>query len=44
MLQWFLLQQIGLAKEFEQLVRGDRQYEIVGKVTMGLVCFRLKVR
>ena len=38
-----LLQQIALAKEFEQMVRGDRQYEIIGEVTMGLVCFRVKV-
>ncbi|KAF6036397.1 DDC [Bugula neritina] len=34
--------QIALAKEFEKMVRGDRQYEIIGEVTMGLVCFRLK--
>lgn len=27
---------------FESLVRLDERFEIVGKVTLGLVCFRLK--
>ena len=39
----FNLKQISLAKKFEQLIRGDDTFEIVGDVLMGLVCFRLKV-
>lgn len=35
-------EQVKLAKEFEQLVLADPQFEVVGPVTMGLVCFRLK--
>ncbi|XP_050413559.2 aromatic-L-amino-acid decarboxylase [Patella vulgata] len=31
-----------LAKLFETLVSGDNRFEVLGKVTMGLVCFRLK--
>jgi glutamate/tyrosine decarboxylase-like PLP-dependent enzyme len=31
-----------LAKEFEKYVREDVRFEILGKVTMGLICFRLK--
>lgn len=31
-----------LAKEFEQYILADSRFEILGKVTMGLVCFRLK--
>ena len=38
-----ILQQVALAKEFEELVRSDSDYEIIGEVTLGLVCFRLKV-
>ena len=34
---------MGLAKLFERYVQNDSQFEILGKVTMGLVCFRLKV-
>lgn len=33
---------INLAKEFEKLVSSDSRFEIFGKVTLGLVCFRLK--
>ena len=28
---------------FEQLVLSDSRFEILGKVSLGLVCFRLKV-
>jgi glutamate/tyrosine decarboxylase-like PLP-dependent enzyme len=38
------LQQVGLAKEFEELVKQDDRFEVTGPVNMGLVCFRLKVR
>jgi len=38
-----LLQDIRLAHQFEDLVKGDDRFEIVQKVVMGLVCFRLKV-
>ncbi|CAG0896050.1 unnamed protein product [Darwinula stevensoni] len=31
-----------LAKKFEELVRKDVRFEVVNKVQMGLVCFRLK--
>lgn len=31
-----------MAKHFEKLVLSNDKYEIVGEVTMGLVCFRLK--
>ena len=31
-----------LAKVFEKLVEADDRFEIVGEVTLGLVCFRLK--
>lgn len=31
-----------MAKEFEKYVREDARFEILGKVTMGLICFRLK--
>ncbi len=34
---------IRLAKEFEKLVLSDHRFEIFGRVTLGLVCFRLKV-
>lgn len=33
---------IALASEFETLVVADPRFEIVGEVTLGLVCFRLK--
>lgn len=31
-----------MAKYFESLVNKDDRFEIVGEVTLGLVCFRLK--
>lgn len=31
-----------MAKHFEKLVQSDPRFEIVGEVTLGLVCFRLK--
>lgn len=34
--------QVNLAKEFENLVRSDDNFEVVYPVKMGLVCFRLK--
>ena len=37
------LQQISLAKEFEKLVKNEDQFELIGEVEMGLVCFRHKV-
>uniref|UniRef100_A0A6A7G1P7 Aromatic-L-amino-acid decarboxylase n=1 Tax=Hirondellea gigas TaxID=1518452 RepID=A0A6A7G1P7_9CRUS len=42
-LQEHIRRQIGLAKEFEELVRSDQRFEVVAPVTMGLVCIRLKV-
>ena len=36
-------QDVRLAKEFEALVRKDERFEVTHDVTMGLVCFRLKV-
>ena len=42
-LQQHIRRQVGLAKEFEALVRGDSRFEIVTETSMGLVCFRLKV-
>ncbi|CAH1272841.1 DDC [Branchiostoma lanceolatum] len=41
-LQDHIRKQIGLAKEFEALVRSDERFEVTAKVVMGLVCFRLK--
>ncbi|KAK6616924.1 hypothetical protein RUM43_014894 [Polyplax serrata] len=41
-LQKHVRKQIALAHEFESYVRKDPRFEIVGEVTMGLVCFRLK--
>jgi aromatic-L-amino-acid decarboxylase len=43
-LQQHIRRQVGLAKEFEALVRGDSRFEIVTETSMGLVCFRLKVK
>ncbi|XP_075868600.1 aromatic-L-amino-acid decarboxylase [Nelusetta ayraudi] len=41
-LQAHIRKQVGLAKEFESLVRADSRFEICAEVIMGLVCFRLK--
>uniref|UniRef100_A0A3P9LK68 Aromatic-L-amino-acid decarboxylase n=1 Tax=Oryzias latipes TaxID=8090 RepID=A0A3P9LK68_ORYLA len=41
-LQAHIRKQVGLAKEFESLVRADKRFEICAPVVMGLVCFRLK--
>jgi hypothetical protein len=43
-LQQHIRRQVGLAKEFETLLRGDSRFEIVTETSMGLVCFRLKVQ
>lgn len=40
---WRCSQHQRLAKHFEKLVRADERYEVTHPVTMGLVCFRLKV-
>ena len=37
------IQDVTLAHQFEGMVVADDRFEIVGKVVMGLVCFRLKV-
>lgn len=36
------LKHVRLAKLFEKLVLEDGRFEILGRVAMGLVCFRLK--
>ncbi|XP_035685126.1 aromatic-L-amino-acid decarboxylase-like [Branchiostoma floridae] len=41
-LQDHIRKQVGLAKEFEALVRSDERFEVTAKVVLGLVCFRLK--
>ncbi|XP_078572464.1 aromatic-L-amino-acid decarboxylase-like isoform X3 [Branchiostoma floridae x Branchiostoma japonicum] len=41
-LQEHIRKQVGLAKEFETLVRSDERFEVTAKVVLGLVCFRLK--
>jgi len=38
------LQHVSLAKQFEQLVRQDARFDVMNDVTLGLVCFRVKVR
>jgi aromatic-L-amino-acid decarboxylase len=43
-LQQHIRRQVALAQEFESLVRGDSRFEMVTEVSMGLVCFRLKVK
>ena len=37
-------QHIRLAKRFTKLLSKDSRFEQIGRTTMGLVCFRLKVR
>jgi hypothetical protein len=34
---------VKLAKIFEAFILSDSRFEIMGKVVLGLVCFRLKV-
>jgi len=41
-LQQFIRKHVKLAKRLEQLILEDDRFEIIGKVTMGLICFRLK--
>ncbi|KAI7806955.1 aromatic-L-amino-acid decarboxylase [Triplophysa rosa] len=41
-LQAYIRKHVGLAKEFECLVRADQRFEICADVVLGLVCFRLK--
>ncbi|XP_074654219.1 aromatic-L-amino-acid decarboxylase-like [Tubulanus polymorphus] len=41
-LQNYIREHCRLAKRFEALVRTDKRFEVIGKVTMGLVCFRIK--
>lgn len=40
----FPFQHVQLAHEFEHLLHQDPRFEICAEVTLGLVCFRLKVR
>lgn len=37
-------QHVQLAHEFERLLSQDPRFEICAQVTLGLICFRLKVR
>jgi tyrosine decarboxylase len=41
-LRKYMRNHVKLAKYFESMVKNDSRFEIIGKVTMGLVCFRLK--
>ncbi|CAF0860226.1 unnamed protein product [Brachionus calyciflorus] len=41
-LQKYIREHVRQAKKFESLVLGDTRFEILGKVILGLVCFRLK--
>ncbi|TGZ60847.1 hypothetical protein CRM22_008313 [Opisthorchis felineus] len=41
-LQQYIRNHIDLAHKFERLMLSDQRFEIVHKVTMGLVCFRIK--
>lgn len=34
---------VALAKQFEQLVRQDSRFDVTHDVTLGLICFRMKV-
>uniref|UniRef100_A0A914HFM5 Tyrosine decarboxylase n=1 Tax=Globodera rostochiensis TaxID=31243 RepID=A0A914HFM5_GLORO len=41
-IQRYIREHVRLAKYFESLLLADEQFEIVGDVIMGLVCFRMK--
>ena len=41
-LQEHIRKHVSMAKHFEELIRKDDRFEIVGDVILGLVCFRLK--
>ncbi|XP_051872233.1 aromatic-L-amino-acid decarboxylase-like [Pristis pectinata] len=41
-LQEHIRRHVALAHEFESLVRQDEQFEVIGDVVLGLVCFRMK--
>ncbi|CAF0733549.1 unnamed protein product [Rotaria sordida] len=41
-LRHYIREHCRLAKVFELLIRTDSRFEIIGNVTLGLVCFRLK--
>lgn len=41
-LQKYIRNHIKLAKYFESYVRGDMRFEVLNRVELGLVCFRLK--
>lgn len=41
-IQKYIREHVRLAKLFESLILSDSRFEILGKVTLGLVCFRLK--
>lgn len=41
-LQQFIRNHVSQAHEFESLLLSDPRFEIIGEVTLGLVCFRLK--
>ncbi|XP_030842784.1 aromatic-L-amino-acid decarboxylase-like [Strongylocentrotus purpuratus] len=41
-LQKYIRNHVKQAKAFEELVWNDNRFEVLGEVTMGLVCFRLK--
>ncbi|XP_052760569.1 aromatic-L-amino-acid decarboxylase-like [Mya arenaria] len=41
-LQKYIRRHVRLAKAFEEHVRNDDIFDVIGEVTMGLVCFRLK--
>ncbi|CAO1325209.1 unnamed protein product [Diamesa tonsa] len=40
-LQEYIRHHISLAKQFEELVRKDKRFEVCNEVKLGLVCFRL---
>ncbi|KAM3184833.1 hypothetical protein ACTXT7_007598 [Hymenolepis weldensis] len=41
-LQKYIRQHIRMAKYLESLIKSNIRFEIIGEVTMGLVCFRIK--